>query len=140
MQGQFLNFKTPINMANLTIKVDYNNLGTDEHKLTLTNTDGTVGAGTGNNHDDITTQVHAGDVIHWVIQPNSRVTAITAVSAKPGNPEFLVNKSTEPTTGNFIATVKSSLDTTQVESYNIYFKIDGADEVYVDDPKIRPNP
>lgn len=126
-------------MADLIIYVDYNGDGSEHHKLTLTNTDGTQGTGTGNDHDDITTQVHGGDVIHWVIKDNSKVSAITAVSAKEGTHEFLENKSTEPS-GNFIATVKQTINANDIESYNIFFKIDGDDKVYFDDPKIKGDP
>lgn len=127
-------------MANLTITVDYNNLGSDEHKLSLTNTDGNLGGGQGNDHDDITTTVHAGDTIQWIIAEGSKVSAITAISAKPGNSEFLENKTTEPESGNYIATVKRTIHANDVEAYNIFFKLDGDDTIYLDDPKIKGSP
>lgn len=127
-------------MATITISVDYNPAGSDTHKLTLTDSEGHIGVGSGNDHDDITTEIRAGDTIQWVIVPGSRVTAITAISAKSGNSEFLENKTMEPTTGNYIATVKQSIHANDVESYNISFKIDGADTVYIDDPKMVGKP
>ncbi len=123
-------------MATITITVDYNPNGDNQHKLHVWDSEQHDGATGGNNQDDITTEVTSGDTINWVIKPGSRVSKITSIAPKSGSVDFL-NTVTCNSDGSATGTIKSGFHGGDMENYNIGFQLDGAPQQYIDDPKMK---
>lgn len=90
--------------------------------------------------DKITTLVDTGDTVTWQLDSNSGLSAITNVKKKSDTHQLLTAEPHPGNNGKWVGTVVgTSPGKGKQEKYKIYYKIEGDDKEYHDDPKLQMN-
>ncbi len=88
--------------------------------------------GVGSTTDNITTEIKKDQTVQWVASDG--IASIQNITPKAGNTDLF---STDPSRANSWTGTVGDFAADTEEAYSIYYKVDGDDTTYNDDPRLK---